>query len=225
MTSAIIGLVGALLGALITLFGAVLTEHRQARREERKWRRDQRAAAYDGALRHLLRAANLRSEFDGGGGSAVLRQEHQREWFDDLVQAQFWLHAATRHCGAAQLDRITGAAELLDGHVARLGSGDRYDSKGFSMLHVLRTCIRTVTECAREDGGRGEAAARGGVPAAPATGAAAQAPAAPPAMPWPESSQIPMGGAVPQIAMGDPPSLIDNIGMRPSARAEDEPGP
>jgi hypothetical protein len=153
MASAIIGLVGALLGAVTTLFGALLTEHRQARREERKWRRDQRSAAYDGALRHLLRAANLRSEFAGGQGVAILKQEHQREWFDDLVQAQFWLHAATRHCDTAQLGGLTEAAGLLDTYVARLNSGERFDGKGFSILQVLQTCISTVTDCARRDGG------------------------------------------------------------------------
>lgn len=53
-------------------------------------RRDKRAEAYDGTLRHMLRGANLRSEFLGGTGEVVLRTEHQREFFDDLVQAQFW---------------------------------------------------------------------------------------------------------------------------------------
>ncbi|PJJ05560.1 hypothetical protein BX264_6027 [Streptomyces sp. 2333.5] len=105
MAEAITGLVGAAFGALTTMLGAALSEKRQARRENRNWLRDQRSAAYDGALRHLLRAANLRSESNGGRGAAVLRQEHQREWFDDLVQAQFWLRTAIRHCDTAQLDR------------------------------------------------------------------------------------------------------------------------
>lgn len=153
MPAAIIGLVGALLGAVTTLLGAALSERRQARRDDRKWRRDQRAAAYDGALRHLLRAANLRSEFMGGAGAPVLRQEHQREWFDDLVQAQFWLHATARHCEPAQLARLKEAGSLLDSHVARLNSSDSFDGKGFSILQVLQTCIATVTDCARLDSG------------------------------------------------------------------------
>ncbi|WP_306319881.1 MULTISPECIES: hypothetical protein [unclassified Streptomyces] len=153
MAAAIIGLVGALLGALTTLLGTALSERRQARREDRKWSRDQRTAAYDGALRHLLRAANLRSEFANGGGAAVLNQEHQREWFDDLVQAQFSLHASIRHCDVAQLAQLTEAVSLLDTHIARLNSSETYDGKGFSMLQVLLTCIDTVTECARRDGG------------------------------------------------------------------------
>lgn len=157
MASAIIGLVGALLGALTTLLGTALSERRQARREDRKWRRDQRTAAYDGALRHLLRAANLRSEFTGGSGAAVLRQEHQREWFDDLVQAQFWLHAAARHCDAAQLGRLTSAVTHLDDCIARLNSSESFEGKGFSILQALQTCIDTVTDCARQDSGRFQA--------------------------------------------------------------------
>ncbi|MFG2895007.1 hypothetical protein [Streptomyces sp. NPDC048248] len=153
MAEAIIGLVGAVFGALTTMLGAALSEKRQARREDRKWLRDQRAAAYNGALRHLLRAANLRSEFAGGRGAAVLKQEHQREWFDDLVQAQFWLHTATRHCDTAQLDRLTQAAELLDTYVARLNTSENYDEKGFSILQVLLTCIEAVTDSAPRDSG------------------------------------------------------------------------
>jgi hypothetical protein len=152
MAAAIIGLVGAMLGALTTLLGTALSERRQARREDRKWRRDQRTAAYDGALRYLLRAANLRSEFVDGSGAAILKQEHQREWFDDLVEGQFWLHAATHHCDTAQLGRLTETAELLDKHIARLNSGARYEEKGFSILDVLLTCIDTVSDCARRDG-------------------------------------------------------------------------
>jgi hypothetical protein len=153
MGAAIIGLVGAMLGALTALLGATLTDRRQTRREEAKWRRDQRSAAYDGALRHLLRAANIRSEFRGGGGMAVLRQEHQREWFDDLVHAQFWLHQLIRYCDRSQLDNLQAAAKRLDVHIARLISAERYDQKGFSILEILQGCIATVTASARADNG------------------------------------------------------------------------
>ncbi|MFA1551142.1 hypothetical protein [Actinomadura chokoriensis] len=193
MGSAVIGLVGALLGGAFTLLGAALSERRQARRDDRKWRREQRMSAYDGALRHLLRAANLRSEFAGGRGAAVLKQEHQREWFDDLVEAQFWLHAATRHCDAAQLDRLTGAALLLDSHVALLNTAERFDGKDFSILQILRQCIDTVTDCARLDGGeRGTARAVRPEPPGPP----------PPGLPFSGYSQIPMGNPPPQINLG-----------------------
>jgi len=155
MAAAIIGLVGAMLGALTTLLGTVLTERRQSRREEARWRRDQRAAAYDGTLRHLLRAANLRSEFMGGRGAPVLRQEHQREWFDDLVQAQFWLHQLIRYCDRSQLALLQATATRLDQHIARLISAESYGTKGFSILEVLQASIAAVTASARADSGDG----------------------------------------------------------------------
>jgi hypothetical protein len=153
MAAAIIGLVGATVGALATLLGGALTQRWQDRRDDTKWRRDKRAAAYDGALRHLLRAANLRSEFVGGIGGAVLKQEHQREWFDDLVQAQFWMHAVSQYCGPDQLSGVLETARLLDSHVDRLLSSQRFDQKGFSIWETLQRCIATVTASTRADGG------------------------------------------------------------------------
>jgi hypothetical protein len=152
MTAALVGLGGAVFGALAALVGAVLADRRQARAEAGRWRRDQLESAYAQALRYLLRAANRRSEFVGGSGSAVLRREHQREWFDDLVEAQVWMRTVTRYCGATQAIDIRQAAEQLDSHVDRLISGVRYDAKSFSIWKVLQSCIATVTECARLDG-------------------------------------------------------------------------
>jgi len=151
MTAAIIGLVGAGLGALITLFGGMLTEERRVRRDEATWRRDKRAEAYDGALRHLLRAANLRSEFHGGAGGAVLKTEHQREFFDDLVQAQFWLHTAARYCSGTELEALRNVTEVLDAHIDKLVSGVRFDKKDFSIWKVLQYCIQTLSDTTRVD--------------------------------------------------------------------------
>lgn len=188
MAAAIMGLVGAMLGALTALLGTVLTDRRQTRREEAKWRRDQRSAAYDGALRHLLRAANLRSEFTGGTGRAVLRQEHQREWFDDLVHAQFWLHQLIRYCDASQLENLQATAERLDSHIARLISAQSYGEKGFSILNVLQQCIAAVTASARAE--NGDSLPVREIPSQPA------------------QSEVPTGPS--QIIMGD-----SNIPMRP----------
>jgi hypothetical protein len=202
MAPAIIGLAGAMLGALATLLGTALSERRQARREDRKWRRDQRTAAYDGALRHLLRAANLRSEFVDGRGAAILKQEHQREWFDDLVEGQFWLHAATHHCDAAQLGRLTETAELLDTYVARLNSGENYEEKGFSILQVLQTCIDTVSDCARRDG----AGLQPGLTKRTAVTAASPRTRGEPHPPWTDDgsiTNIPMGNVSGHVVGGD----------------------
>jgi hypothetical protein len=153
MTAAIIGLAGATVGALATLLGGILTQGLQDRRDDAKWRRDKRADAYDGALRHLLRAANLRSEFVGGNGLAVIKKEHQREWFDDLVQAQFWMHTVSQYCDPGQLPEVLETARLLDSHVDRLLSSQRFDQKGFSLWETLQRCITAVTASARADGG------------------------------------------------------------------------
>jgi hypothetical protein len=146
MTAAIIGLVGAAAGALITLFGGMLTEQRRVRRDEATWRRDKRAEAYDGALRHLLRAANLRSEFHGGAGEAVLKTQHQREFFDDLVEAQFWLHTAARYCSGTELESLREVTSVLNLAIAKLTSGVRYDTKDFSIWKVLQRCIQALSD-------------------------------------------------------------------------------
>ena len=152
MTAAVIGLIGAALGALITFFGGQFNAARQARRDEVTWRRDKRAEAFDGALRHMLRAANLRSEFTGGNGGAVLKTEHQREFFDDLVQAQFWLHTAARYCSGHELAALRDVMEVLDTHITRLVSGVRFDQKDFSIWHVLQECIQDLSNTGRVDG-------------------------------------------------------------------------
>lgn len=171
MGSAIIGLVGGLLGAAIALFGSVLTARLQARQEARRWERDRRQAAYDGALRYLLRAANRRSEVavaSGGRVVAVMSEEHFREWFDDLVEAQFWLHSLTGCCGSAQLNRLQAVAEFLDESVASFMNGTRRSSEDDvqtilrsetpTVVAALNRAIQTVTDCARHDG-RGATAA------------------------------------------------------------------
>jgi hypothetical protein len=119
MTAALSGFAGAVLGALMALVGAMFADRRQAKAEARRWRRDQLEAAYAQAIRYLLRAANRRSEFVGGSGGAVLRLEHQREWFGDLVEAQVWMRTVTRYCGSAQTATIQRAADSRPGQDAR----------------------------------------------------------------------------------------------------------
>lgn len=160
MAAAIIGLVGALLGAVTALFGSVLADRRQVRLEERRWRRDRRAAAYEGSLRHLLRAANRRSEIKLTGSTmvAVLAQEHQREWFDDLIEAQYWLRILTTRCGADQAGRLIQAADDLDAAISAITNGQVGQAsprQGASLGLNLDKTIRTVTEAARLDIGDG----------------------------------------------------------------------
>jgi hypothetical protein len=174
MAVAVIGLIGVALGALMAQAGAILTDRRQSRTESVRWRRDQKAAAYDGALRHLLRAANRRSKFiiEAGAVSAVISQEDVGQIFDDLVEAQFWVHVLATRCGAAQVDRITGASARLDEFVDFLVRGTPIPESegapagtsklarfmhgvpaGISGLTGLLQVMEIITECAREDGG------------------------------------------------------------------------
>lgn len=150
MTAAIIGLIGAVVGAVTAVIGSTVSDRRQARREELRWRRDRQGAAYDGALRHLLRAANWRSGLSlrGGAVTAYLKEENIADWFDDLVEAQFWLRTLAGRCGPAQVVPITQAADRLDESISSIGSGAKPPS-----ARVLLDAAKTVTVCARLDMG------------------------------------------------------------------------
>lgn len=149
--AAVIGLIGVALGALVTQIGSFLTDRRQSRTEANRWNRDQKAAAYGGALRYLLRAANLRSDVVVREGKlvALYTVEGTRQMFDDLVEAQFWVHTLETRCGAPQTARIMGAATHLDEYIDQLVRGNMMKSRLDEFLEV----ITTITECAREDGG------------------------------------------------------------------------
>lgn len=137
MTEAFIGLIGAAFGACTALVGSFLSDRRQARQEEVRWRRDRMGAAYEAAMRHLLRALNRR---------AVVSGDDPRVWFDDLVEAQVWLRTLSSHCGRSQRSRVLAAAGQLDSAVrsARAGEDER-------IMAVLDEAVRTVADCARVD--------------------------------------------------------------------------
>lgn len=158
--TAVLGLIGVALGALMTQVGSALSDRRQIRIEASRWRRDQKVAAYDGALRYLLRAANLRSEMILKSGTllAVLSEEAVPQMFDDLVEAQFWVHTLATRCGAAQTARIRGAAARLDeliGFLARSSPPPKNTAAQGNPLKpyfgALTEAIAIVTECSRED--------------------------------------------------------------------------
>ncbi|MGV9428009.1 hypothetical protein ACWDO7_27440 [Streptomyces sp. NPDC003656] len=91
-----------------------------------------------------------------------MSEEHIREWFDDLVEAQFWLHSLTGCCGSAQLGRLQEVAEALDKSVGTFMSGPRRSSDDDAqaiirsqmptLMNSLHRAIHTVTDCARHDG-------------------------------------------------------------------------
>ena len=144
MIAALVGLSGVIFGAIATLAGSGISDRRQTRNEERRWRRDQLANAYEQALRHLLRAANRRSEFTDSG-IAVLKKEHQREWFDDLIEAEIWLRTITQYCDPADINKFQQAAGLLDSSVERMLASESFASKGVSIWAVLQSCIMDIT--------------------------------------------------------------------------------
>lgn len=153
MDAAIIGLVGAFVGAAAALIGSVLTTRLQHRHEQARWQRDRRQAAYDGALRHLLKAANRRGELVVQAGRvvaviAVIADDQVREVFDDLTEAQFWLRSLASTCGPGQAARVSQAADQLDAAVHSMTH-----ASGQQTSPDLLGAIRIVGECAREDVG------------------------------------------------------------------------
>ncbi|MDX6421002.1 MAG: hypothetical protein QOG28_5622 [Trebonia sp.] len=148
MTAAIIGLIGAVFGAVAAMAGSALSDRRQMRQEDIRWRRDQRVAAYEGALRHLLRAANMRSRFLADGGT-VITQEDQREWFGDLAEAQFWLHALIGRCESAQSARLEDTAQKLDDAISSMNAGRGLAKKPGDVIKALDEAVAAVSKCSQ----------------------------------------------------------------------------
>jgi hypothetical protein len=151
MTAAITGLIGAVFGAMAALVGSALSDRRQARQEDIRWRRDQRVAAYEGALRHLLRAANMRSKvhIQHGAMTGVLSEEHQREWFGDLVDAQFWLHTLISRYEPAQSAHLGDSANELDNAISSMNAGHGSAKNSADVIKTLDDAIAAVSKCAQ----------------------------------------------------------------------------
>lgn len=168
MAAAVMGLLGALLGGAMTLAGALFVERKQAQRERERWRRDKLQEAYDGTIHHILRVLYVRSAVTAGG-FALISRERVEGWFEDLVQAQFHLHTATRFCGDEQGERLERASVQLDEAVreAALRGPDvprEVDDSGPFVplaqsappsrpgLESLEKVLDVVSQCAKQDG-------------------------------------------------------------------------
>jgi len=151
VVAAFVAVIATVVGAMLALVGGAATARRQGRRDERKWLHDQRAAAYDGTLEHLLRVANHRSEFADSDGRTVLLQEHQAEWFDDLVRAQFWFQKLVRYCDESQQIALNASAKRLDDHLHLMLGVNGYYANGSSIAKIIDDCITVVTTCSRKD--------------------------------------------------------------------------
>ena len=156
MASAVIGLVGALLGAVVALVGSLVSARLQARQEHVRWQRDRRQAAYEAAVRYILRAANRRSHIavHGGRVTPMMSEDFVREWFDDLVEAQSSLRSLTVICGERQATRLEQAADRLDEVVTAMNLGVEL-VKGSGpkegVIQKLREVASVVARCGRED--------------------------------------------------------------------------
>lgn len=145
MTIAILSLVGTLLGAVTALVGTTLSDRHKERTAAADWTRSQRSAAYEGALRFLLRATN--PPYTDTDAS-------QREWFSEVVEAQFWLQTLIARCGTDQVSRLAEAAETLDHAIRPAPDEPARPVHLTDILPALKRCITVVTDCARQDIGQ-----------------------------------------------------------------------
>jgi hypothetical protein len=149
MIAAVFGFAGAVLGAVTALISAALGDRRHTRAEHLQWCRDQRTAVYAGAIRYLLRAAYRRSEISPNG-SALNSPEHQREWFDDLVEVQYWMRTLGSRCGEAQKATVDATADKLHWAIHGVLTGAAFSSTN-TIWDILRDAEYKVSECARLD--------------------------------------------------------------------------
>jgi hypothetical protein len=115
--AALAGLLGAVIGGGATLLGSLLASRQQARHERDKWLRDWKASAYNNTVRYLLRTANLRSEISVEPGP-LMAMRQVPEFFNDLVEAQYWLAVLTTVCGRRQRAVLEGASRRLNQLIA-----------------------------------------------------------------------------------------------------------
>src|SRR5215203_46017 len=122
--------------------------------------------AYSSTLRHLRRAQNRRSGIVGGSGKPFVGTEFIKDWFDDLVEAQFWASTLIVYCSAGQKKTIEEVSHELDDRVADWVSGTGISEviqteEGSRALRITRNeepkseeferWHETILACARED--------------------------------------------------------------------------
>jgi gas vesicle protein len=98
VSSAIAGLVGAAIGALAGVAGAFLSQRMQARATQERALQSKREEAYSSTLRYLLRVQNRRSGIAAESGHTYIVKESIKDFFDDMVEAQFWASTLTVYC-------------------------------------------------------------------------------------------------------------------------------
>jgi len=153
MDAAVAGLLGALVGGVATFGGTVVTNAQQVRRDQIKQRNDRKVEAYSNSIRSLLRVAHRRSTFSAEA-PAVLGQDVAASWFDDIVDAEYWLTVLTAACGSRQRASIQEAAHALYKETDRFRRESEFSDPlrpTRAPLSAVFTAYRVVSTAARED--------------------------------------------------------------------------
>ena len=147
MDAAVAVVIGAGIGAGATLLGSVLTARQQASQQRSVAVRERKQAAYENAIRFLLRAANRRSGLTAAG-VPYIAEDQIATFFDDLVEAQHWLSVLVTACDARQRPAIEAASTKLNGEV----EGFALHARGVAAAPFdLKELYRDVINAARED--------------------------------------------------------------------------
>lgn len=112
MDPALAGLLGALVGGGATFLGTVVSNTQQARHTRDQQRLERKTEAYGNTLRYLLRVAHRRSEVHAEVGT-ILGEDIIASWFEDIVEAEYWLTSLTAVCGTRHREAISKAARDL----------------------------------------------------------------------------------------------------------------
>jgi hypothetical protein len=163
-SAAIAGLIGAGIGALAGVAGAFISQYMLARATRQRALLGKKEEAYSSTLRYLRRAQNRRSGIAAGSSRTFVGEP--KDWFDDLVEAQFWASTLTVYCSAGQKREIGKVSQELNGRAAEWVSGKNLP-EAFQTEQDTRTLKitredeqrdefferwqRTILACARED--------------------------------------------------------------------------
>jgi hypothetical protein len=157
VSSAIVGLIGAAIGALAGVGGAVISQRMQARATQQRTLESKKEEAYSSTLRYLLRVQNRRSGLSGESGMPYIAKEGIKDFFDDMVDAQFWVSTLTIYCAEDQRETVEKVSRALNETVALFVSGEsrqHIDKKNPGSLPYgqdFRSWYETILACARED--------------------------------------------------------------------------
>jgi hypothetical protein len=169
---ALAGLLGALVGGAATFAGTVVSNTQQARHARDQRRHDRKVEAYSNTMRFLLRAAHrsaelgLTDEPPPSGDSPQSSDGINRAvtWFEDLIDAEYWMTVLTTACGTRHRTRIQEAARTLFDEIDRfIGTIQRITWKPTAMMErpevytgdlPIESLVRAyqiVAEAARDD--------------------------------------------------------------------------